>query len=80
MNLNNMTKLELLNLGCKKWKNDDNVYLLPPEVLAEAKSYTVLVDIAGKEMSKKKFIKEDGGIDDDTRFGCTGYGVRSKDK
>lgn len=80
MDLNEMSALELMNLGCQRWDEEDTVYLLPVEVLKSAPEDTVLVDIFGKEMTKKEFAKEHetGELDYDTRFGCTAYGIRAK--
>jgi len=75
-----LSTLELVNLGCRKWKKEDKqVYLLPPEVLEKAHGDTALVDILGLALTKDGFIEKDGFIDDDVRGGCTAYGVKPVD-
>lgn len=75
MRADKLTKDELKDLGCKLW--DDGLMALTPEVLKDASDNTVMSVLDSNVFqTKAEWLKKDGFLDNDTRFGCTPYVVK----
>lgn len=73
LDLTELTKEELIDIGCGMWDEESNLYLLPLWTLPFLPDEIELGCISGET---KKFKRDE--IDNDCRFGCLAYGVIKK--
>ena len=70
-----LTATELKSLGAMKWEDESSLMLLPLWLYHFIPDHVALVSIDGGV-----YVKRDGNIDLDIRFGCIAYGVHVDDE